>query len=167
MREHLRVAASCIVATAILAGAVRSVAMELDFIRVTPTEVHWHDIPGGHGAQQATLFGDPNKPGMYVVRVKFPPHVMTLPHWHPNARFATVLEGTWYTGTGDTFDIAHAVRLKPGSFMMHPAKATHWDGSGGNETVIVQIIGDGPTKGGQVDPKQPDWIEVPHLAAEP
>jgi hypothetical protein len=35
--------------------------------------------------QQAILLGDLDKPGMYVVRVKFPPHVMDAPHWHPNA----------------------------------------------------------------------------------
>jgi hypothetical protein len=45
--------------------------------------------------------------------------------------------------------------------MLHPAKAVHWDGSAGNGTVVVQIIGYGPTKGGVVDPKQPDWIVVP------
>jgi hypothetical protein len=56
----------------------------------------------------------------------------------------TVLEGTWYTGTGNTFDVAKAVPLKAGSVMLHPAKAVHWDGSTGSETVIVQIIGDGP-----------------------
>ena len=35
------------------------------------------------------------------------------------------------------------------------------DGSAGNETVIVQIIGEGPTEGGEVDPKQSTWIQVP------
>jgi hypothetical protein len=33
------------------------------FIRITPDEVHWVDVPGGHGAQIATLQGDPNKTG--------------------------------------------------------------------------------------------------------
>jgi hypothetical protein len=45
--------------------------------------------------------------------------------------------------------------------MMHPAKAAHWDGSAGNETVIVQIIGEGPATTTPVDPTQPFWIEVP------
>jgi hypothetical protein len=64
------------------------------------------DIPDSHGAQEAVLLGDPEKPGMYVVRVKFPPHVMDSPHWHPNARYVTVLEGTWYAGTGTICDRA-------------------------------------------------------------
>src|SRR5580658_6980241 len=132
------------------------------FIRITPYEVHWVDVPDGHGAQMATLQGDPNKPGLYVIRAKFPPHVMDRPHWHPNARYVTVLEGTWYAGTGNTFDVARAVPLGPGSFMLHPAKAVHWDGSGGNETVIVQIVGEGPGESTLVDPTKPFWIEVPH-----
>jgi hypothetical protein len=87
---------------------------------------------------------------------------MDRPHWHPNARYVTVLEGTWYAGTGNTFDVAHAVPMPPGSFMLHPAKAVHWDGSGGNETVIVQIVGEGPGESTPVDPTKPFWIEVPH-----
>ena len=80
---------------------------------MTPAEVRWHDIPGGLGAQQAILQGDPDKPGIYVARVKFPPHVMDLPHWHPHARYVTVLQGTRYAGTGTVFDPAKAVQMPP------------------------------------------------------
>ena len=133
-----------------------------DFVRIAPADVQWHDIPGGHGAQEAKLLGDPDKAGMYVVRVRFPPYVMDAPHWHPQARYVTVLEGTWFAGTGATFDAAKAVPMKPGSVMLHPAKAVHWDGSGGPAPVIVQIIGEGPAGTTQVDPTQPMWIDVPH-----
>jgi hypothetical protein len=98
---------------------------EQGFVRIMPDEVQWRDFPNGHGAQIATLQGDPTKPGIYVQRVKFPPHVMDRPHWHPEERHITVLKGSWYTGTGDRFDPAHAVPLKPGSYMMHPARAVH------------------------------------------
>ena len=40
------------------------------------------------------------------------------------------------------------------------AKAVHWDGSAGNEPVIVQIIGEGPAQTAQVNPKQPMWMVV-------
>ena len=161
--KHRRARAAALLTMAVCAGATLGLAKDsADFVRITPAEVHWQDIPGGHGAQSATLFGDPDKPGIYVVRGKFPPHVMDRPHWHPNARYVTVLEGTWYTGTGDTFDVARAVPLKPGSIMLHPAKAVHWDGSAGNETVIVQIMGEGPATTTPIDPAQPFWIEVPH-----
>jgi len=151
-----------VVAAASAAIFAAGATVQPNFIRVAPADLKWQDIPGSHGAQQAVLYGDPSKEGMYVVRVKFPPHVMDLPHWHPNDRFVTVLEGTWYAGTGDTFDAARAVPMKPGSFMLHPAKAAHWDGSGGNEAVIVQIIGNGPADTTPLDPKRPFWVVVPN-----
>jgi len=154
--------ASCLMLTAVVA-AVSGVAKDApEFVRITPADVHWQEVPGGRGVQQATLLGDPAKPGIYVIRVKFPPHIMDVPHWHQNARYVTVLEGTWYTGTGDSFEFARAVALKAGSVMLHPAKATHWDGSGGAEPVIVQIIGEGPATTTQVDAAKPFWVEVPH-----
>jgi hypothetical protein len=139
---------SCSTALAgvVASGSVGAAKDEPAFVRITPAEVHWRDVPDSHGTQQAVLLGDPEKPGIYVVRVKFPPHVMDAPHWHPNARYVTVLEGTWYAGTGKAFDPAKA--------------AVHWDGSAGNEPVMVQIIGEGPAQTVQVDPKQPMWIEV-------
>ncbi len=161
--DHFRIIASpFIVAVAFFAAASGVAREDPGFIRIAPADVHWQDIPGGHGARQATLLGDPDKPGIYVIRAKFPPHVMDRPHWHPNARYVTVLEGTWYTGTGNTFDLTRAVPLKPGSVMLHPAKAVHWDGSGGNETVVVQIVGEGPAESTLLDPAKSFWIEVPH-----
>lgn len=65
---------------------------------------------------------------------------------HPPAaaiRHVLVLKGTWYTGTGENFDMDKTVPLKPGSYMKHPAKAVHFDGAK-DEEVIVQITGIGP-----------------------
>lgn len=161
--QFTRAVAAFLIVIGAVSAAVPGVAMDSpDFVRITPADIHWHAVPNGHGVQQAILLGDPAKSGTYVVRVRFPPYVMDVPHWHPKARYVTVLEGTWYTGTGDSFDVARAVPLKPGSVMMHPARATHWDGSGGPEAVIVQITGEGPGTTTRVDPSKPFWIEVPH-----
>jgi hypothetical protein len=164
MKRNSIHAAACALLVAGAITAVRAVAPQgsSDFVRITPAQLHWQDIPGAHGAQQAILLGDPAKPGIYVIRVRFPPHIMDLPHRHSMARYVTVLEGTWVTGTGDTFDLAHAVALAPGSVMLHPANGIHWDGSGGAESVIVQIVGEGPASTTPVDSSKPFWIEVPH-----
>jgi hypothetical protein len=160
-RKTIRAFASFFAAAAVLAIGASGIAKDSpDFVRIAPADLKWREVADGHGVQQATLLGDPGKPGIYVIRVRFPPHIMDVPHWHPNARYVTVLEGTWYTGTGDTFDFAQAVPLKPGSVMLHPAKATHWDGSGGAETVIVQITGEGPATTTQVDPSKAFWLDV-------
>ena len=40
---------------------------------VTPEQVKWKDRPGFEGVQFASIAGDPSKPGIYVIRVKFSP----------------------------------------------------------------------------------------------
>jgi quercetin dioxygenase-like cupin family protein len=114
------------------------------FVRLTPEQADWKDVPNGHGVQTAVISGDPGQAGLYVVRVRFPPGVMSAPHFHPEDRHAVVLKGTWYTGTDDTWDPDRTVGLKPGSYMKHPAGAIHYDGAK-DEEVIVQIAGYGPS----------------------
>jgi len=151
-----------LVAAAALAGGSAGVPDESAFVRIKPADVRWQPVPNSPGVQQAVLLGDPAKPGIYVVRVKFPPYVMDVPHWHPKARYVTVLEGTWYAGTGNDFDSAKAVPMPVGSVMLHPAKAVHWDGSEGPAPVVVQIIGEGPADTTQVNPQEPMWRAVAH-----
>ena len=152
-------AASLLGALALTGFAAEAAMHPQDFVRERPDEVHWTPVPDSPGVEEAVLAGDPDRPGLYVIRVKFPPHVMDPPHWHPNARYVTVLKGTWWTGTGERFDPEHAVPLGPGGWMVHPAKAVHWDGSRGDEEVIVQITGMGPADTTPVDPKQ-GWVKV-------
>lgn len=125
-------------------AAVHGERDEMGFVRVAPEDVQWKDLPGYGGLQYAVIEGDPRKEGIYVLRVKFPPGLMTRPHFHPEDRHAIVIKGTWYTGTGDTFDPDSAIGLKPGTYMKHPAKAHHYDGAK-DEEVILQLIGYGPT----------------------
>jgi len=125
------------------ATLVRADTDENGFIRVLPEDIEWKDAPGYNGLKVAVIAGDLSKPGMYVVRVKFPPGLMTRPHFHPDDRYAVVLKGTWWTGTGDSFDPDRTVPLKAGGFMKHPAGAHHFDGAK-DEEVILQIIGYGP-----------------------
>lgn len=113
-------------------------------VRVPIEATKWVDEPDGLGFQTAVIEGDPTKAGIYVIRVHFPPHIMTRPHYHPEARYATVLKGTWYTGSGDTFEPDKTVPLKPGSFMKHPPGVHHYDGAK-DEDVILQLIGMGPS----------------------
>src|SRR5215467_1812711 len=150
----------------LLSGTVLAMASdhnpagEAAFVRLTPEQIHWQDMPDAYGGQLATIAGDPGGHGLYVQRVRFPPHVMDRPHWHPGDRYITVIKGTWYTGTGATFDPARSVPLKPGSYMFHPAKAVHWDGSNSDEEVIVQVVGLGPVETTAADPSKPFWVKV-------
>ena len=123
-------------------------------VRVTPEQLKWTADPANLGFQEAIVEGDPKKAGLYIIQVKFPPGVMSKPHFHGETRYATVIKGTWYTGAGDVFDPDKTVALKPGSFMKHPAGAHHFDGSK-NEEVIVQLMGTGPSTTTRIKPNEP------------
>jgi len=144
---------------AVLAGVVllspsdiSSAEQKLPFPVVTPEQVKWTDRPGFEGVQFANISGDPSKPGIYVIRVKFSPGHMTRPHFHPEDRHVIVISGTWWMGEGDTFDPTKTVPLKAGSYAMHPAKAHHYDGAK-DEQVILQIVGYGPSGTTEVRPE--------------
>lgn len=112
------------------------------FVRLTPDQIPWSE-PDGRGISSVVLAGDPQREGFYMIRAKFPPGIMSAPHYHPNDRHVTVISGTWYTGTGPDFDRDDTVPLGPGSYMMHPGGAVHYDGAK-DEEVIVEIKGIGP-----------------------
>lgn len=80
---------------------------------------------------------------MYIVLVKWAPHHMSHPHWHPHDRFITVLSGTWWVGTGAKFDPERTVPMPAGSFVTDFAKGVHYDGAKDQE-VTLEIVGDGP-----------------------
>jgi len=124
------------------------------FLRVAPEEVKW--VKDADGVERATIAGDPAKEGIYVIRIKFPPGVMSRPHYHREDRYAVVLKGTWWSGTGNVFAPDKTVPLKVGSFMKHPAGENHFDGAK-NEEVILQIIGMGPSTTVRLKPEDGNY----------
>src|SRR4051812_40513421 len=80
--------------------------------------IQWVRNPAGTN-EQAVLYGDPSKPGPYVVRIKWFPGNMSRPHFHENDRFFAVLSGTWWMGTGEKFDPASTVAATAGSYVIH------------------------------------------------
>jgi quercetin dioxygenase-like cupin family protein len=150
-----------LVVAAVLAGAgLAATAVAGDFMVVPADQLVWREMPDSHGVRAAVVYGDPSKPGIYVLRVRFPPHVMDRPHSHSQDRYVTVLEGQWAAGTGARFDPVAATPLPAGSFMFHPAGGVHWDGSNSDAPAVVQIIGMGPVTSTDVDPALPSWVKV-------
>jgi hypothetical protein len=132
------------VSALLIADAQQSEAPAPGFVIIRPEEIRWQSSPATPGLQTAAISGDPSKPGLYVLRVKFSPGVMTRPHVHNEDRYVAVLQGTWWVGTGNEFAPDKTTPLKPGSFMKHPAGAQHFDGAK-DEEVILQIVGMGVT----------------------
>jgi mannose-6-phosphate isomerase-like protein (cupin superfamily) len=135
---------AAIVTALVLAPAVAAAA-ELDRSAVefvAPENVKWVRNKAGTN-EQAILFGDPTKPGPYVMRIKWRRGNMSRPHHHPNDRFFAVLSGTWWMGTGEKFDPDATVPVPAGSYVYHRANGVHFDGAKA-EDVIIQIWGMGP-----------------------
>ena len=134
-----------LVVLAVMLAAPASDSAELDrtAVEFTPaSEIKWVRNAAGTN-EQAVLFGDPSKSGPYVVRLKWLPRNMSRPHFHPNDRFFVVLSGTWWMGTGDTFDPDSTVPAPAGSYVIHYGGKVHYDGAKGEET-IIQVWGMGP-----------------------
>lgn len=129
-------------------------------VRLTPTE--YLALPGiedrananAAGAERMEsriLKGDPSRLGLYTILLKVPPHTRIAAHTHPDERIGTVIAGTWYYGYGERFDENALKALPPGSYYTEPADTAHFARSG-DETVLVQITGVGPTGTTYVDP---------------
>jgi hypothetical protein len=106
-----------------------------------PDQIQWSGKAGE--PQQAVLSGDPSKPELYVMLIKWPPHHMSRPHFHPNARYITVLSGTWWVGTGSKYDPDSTFPMKAGSFVTDLPKGVHYDGAK-DEECVLEVVGMGP-----------------------
>lgn len=95
------------------------------------------------GAQMVKLWGDPAKPGPYAVLIRWLPGHMSRPHTHPYDRHVTVVSGTWWVGTGRTYDPDRTTPLPAGTVVTHFAGQPHYDGAKG-EACVIEITGMGP-----------------------
>ncbi|HEY0435732.1 MAG TPA: cupin domain-containing protein [Phenylobacterium sp.] len=107
-----------------------------------PAQIAWQGDPV-KGPLTYTLWGDPTKPGPYAILVKWPPHQMSRPHTHPNARYVHVISGTWWVGTGQTFAPETTTPIPAGSVVTHFARQWHYDGAK-DEAAVLEIVGEGP-----------------------
>ena len=140
-----KVTAAALMAISTLGAVAPALAEDKgSFVVVKPGEEVWSEYPGIEGIKVMVVEGDLSKPGPYVVRVKFAPGTMSMPHRHGEDRHVAVLKGTWFTGTGPSFEPWDTEPLPAGSYMKHPAGEAHYDGAK-DEEVILQISGVGPS----------------------
>jgi quercetin dioxygenase-like cupin family protein len=115
-----------------------------------PEQIPWKTGEGG--SKSALLYGDPSKPGFYVQILKRGPNIWSKPHFHENDRFITVLEGTFWVGSGK-FDPERTVPLKPGTFVRDFANQIHFDGSKDDGTTL-EFVGMGPASAHYGEPQE-------------
>ena len=111
---------------------------------LNPADLKWGDAPPGlpPGAKVAVLAGDPNKKGLFTVRLQTPAGYKVPPHTHPTAEHITVISGTFNIGTGDKFDEASGKEMGAGGYMVMPPGMKHYAWTPAE--TIIQVQGMGP-----------------------
>ncbi len=118
----------------------------------------WGNLPPGSG-EMAKLYGDFDRPGPYLVLMKWYPGWFSAPHSYATDRIQMVLSGTWWVNSGADFDPKSAVPVPAGGFVKRGARTFHYDGvpRGINEAVVVAVFGVGPVDIELADPRLPSW----------
>ena len=128
--------------------------------RLTPAEYKFPQVgnpgtasSGVGGIQTVVLKGNPDQAGVYTIMLRVPAHTQIAAHSHRDDRVATVTSGTLHIGYGDKFDEANLKALPAGSFYTEPPSRNHFAATG-DEPVVVQITGLGPSSTEYVDATQ-------------
>jgi len=130
-----------LVALTVVLVPVRGAQIDSKAITYTlPENIQWQK---GTTSDSASLLGDPSKPGLYIQLIKWHRGNMSRPHSHSTARYITVLSGTWWVGTGSTYDPGRTVAMKAGSFVIDQPNELHYDGAKDEECVLY-LVGMGP-----------------------
>jgi quercetin dioxygenase-like cupin family protein len=137
--------ASITVVCAVLAGGcVIAMPAAAQQVVKLPNEIEFKAPLRPGAPPAAVVYGDPNKPGLYVVRVKFAPGFKVLPHFHPDERTVVVLSGTFHFGLGEQWEEGKMKAYPPGTFLSEPPKVPHYSWAKDGE-VIIQVTGVGPS----------------------
>jgi hypothetical protein len=135
--------AALVVILGMVVGATDALAEEGATVVKLPQDIVFK---GGAGPPQTVIiYGDSTKPGLYVSRIRFSPDWKDQPHWHPDpARTVVVLSGTFYFGSGETWDETQMKAYPAGTFYSEPPKSPHYTWAKDGE-VIIQLTGIGPS----------------------
>ena len=125
-----------------------------------PGAVKWSGWINGfppHSGEMATLYGGLDKPGPYLVLMKWYPGYMSAPHKYVTDRLCVVLSGMWWINSGEDFDPASCVPVAAGTFVHRVAETWHYDGviASGKEPAEIAICGMGPVRIAFAEPDKP------------
>ena len=121
----------------------------------------WGNLPPRSG-EMAMLYGDFNKPGPYLVMMKWNPGWFSAPHMYATDRVCVVVSGTWWVNSGNEFLPGDATAVGPGGYVKRTAHTPHYDGvlRGQPDPAVIAIFGLGPIDLQLVDPTAPSWRQV-------
>ena len=147
-------------ALAISSGAL-AVAEQIDTHKAyLPKDLNWGAAPAAlpAGAEAVVLYGDPQKPAMFAMRVKMPVGYRVPPHMHPQPELITVISGAVGLGLGQAADHATVEALPAGSFSSMPKGVAHYVLV--TEDAVIQINATGPWDIEYVNPKDDPRLNV-------
>ena len=89
------------------------------------------------------VFGATDKPGPYVVLIKWYPGYMSAPHTYVTDRLCFVISGTWWVNSGENFEADATVPVPAGGFVRRVARTPHYDGvkKVGKEPAVMSFSG--------------------------
>lgn len=117
------------------AGTVARIHGAAGEARIVPLHVMGSDVE--------VLQGDPEVAGKpFVIRIRELPGGLVPPHTHPVDENITVVQGTWFFGTGPAFDRRALKPLSAGSYAFAPKGTTMFGYA--PDGAIVQVHGIGP-----------------------
>jgi hypothetical protein len=126
-----------------------------------PDAIKWTTWSGAppHGGEMATLYGGLDKPGLYLVLMKWYPGYMSAPHSYATDRLSLVLSGTWWVNSGADFDPDNTVPVPAGGFVRRVAGTPHYDGvkRSAKQPAVIALFGTAPVQLKLVDPGKPSW----------
>jgi hypothetical protein len=152
---------AAVLATAARAGTINPSQTSV----VRPDAVEWSSWINGfppNSGQVATLYGGLDKPGPYLVFMKWYPGYMSAPHTYATDRLSVVLSGTWWVNSGADFDPANTVPVPAGGFVRRVARTPHYDGvkADTKEPAVIALFGIAPVDLQLVDPIKPAWRRI-------
>jgi mannose-6-phosphate isomerase-like protein (cupin superfamily) len=101
-----------------------------------PDNIPWQEI-GADGSKYALLEGRRDQPGVaFTYAFWLPAGFWDAPHWHIADARIFVVSGKLKLAYGTSFDRGKAPSFGPGSCVLVPANAIHYDG-GDDDTLII------------------------------
>ena len=142
MRLSGFVIAACVLTAASVAVAADnySVPDPSHIVFTAPKDIKWKM---GTGSDQAVIFGDPDKPGLYGILIRWHPGQFSRPHFHNTDRYAYVISGTWWVSSSDTYDLSKTYPMPAGSVVTDLANTVHFDGAKDGDAML-ELVGMGP-----------------------
>jgi hypothetical protein len=147
--------------TAAQAGRINSSETHITL----PDAIKWSGWINGfppHSGEMATLYGGLDKPGPYLVLMKWYPGYMSAPHTYATDRLSLVLSGTWWVNSGADFDPDNTIPVPADGFVRRVARTPHYDGvrKDAHEPAVIGLFGIAPVQFELVDADKPGWRKL-------